>query len=222
MQLTRFAAIAAAALVTTTMATAADAAPARHAAATQKIVVRPVNGHGHVADGFTRKDLSGEPNRVFCTFGHGRGSVSTVTVDPGVFGCSPSAAYAIACWGAARAHHVLCFRSAFRKQVVRLPGDAPTRLDKPSKPYNALNLVLGNGEKCAARDGGAVGIQKHHPKWIATYYCGPGADILWAPPHLAATQGTDRSTPRWHAWVGSVSGHLHKRAITKAYFVGTA
>jgi hypothetical protein len=160
MQLTRFAAIAAAALVTTTMATAADAAPARHAAATQKIVVRPVNSHGLVADGFTRKDFS---DRVFCTFGHGQGSVSTVTVDPGVFGCSPSAAYAIACWGAARAHHVLCFRSAFRKQVVRFRGNAPIHLDKPSKPYNALNLVLANGEMCAAREGGAVGIQKHHP-----------------------------------------------------------
>jgi hypothetical protein len=219
MRITRLAALAATALVATTMATAADAAPARHAAATQRIVVRPVNSAGHTAAGFTRKDAG---PRVDCSFNHGHGSVSTVAVDPHIFYCSPDAAYTIACWDAARVHRVLCFRDAFRHEVVRLPGTAPTHLPKPSHPYNALNLLLANGEKCFARSGGAVGIQKHHPNWIATYFCGTGSDILWSPNGLAETLGTDRSTARWHAWVGTENGHLHKRAISKAYFVGTA
>ena len=219
MRLTRLAALAAAALVTTTMATAANASSARRAAPTQRIVVRPVTSSGHVVNGFTRTDVNSP--RLSCSFNGGQGSVSTVTVDPGVFYCSPDVAYAIACWDSSLAGHVLCLTSAFRKQVVRYRGSAPTHLDNPSHPFNAINLRLGNGEHCSARNGGAVGFQKHHPNWIATYFCGKGADILWSPPHLAKTQGTDRSTPRWHAWVGTASGHLHKRAIETAYFVGT-
>jgi hypothetical protein len=219
MRLTRLAALAAAALVTTTMATA-TAAPARHTTATQRIVIRPVNSHGHPAAGFVRKDLGNDP--VFCRFNGGHGSTSTVAVDPGIFDCSPSAAYAIACWDAARAHRVLCYQSAFSHKVVRLHGNAPVHFPKPSHPYNALNLVLANGERCSARDGGAVGIQKHHPNWVATYYCGHGADAVWSPKSLDKTLGTDRGTSRWHAWVGTANGYLHKRAISKAYFVGTA
>jgi hypothetical protein len=220
MRLTRFAVLASAALIATTMATAAaGAAPARHAHATQQIVVRPVNAHGHPAAGFVRKD---ENFKVSCRFDHGHGSVSTVAVDPHIFYCSPDAAYAIACWDAARDHRVLCFQNAFQHKVVRFRGNAPTHLDTPSQPYNALNLVLADGEHCAVRSGGAVGIQKHHPNWIATYFCGGGANILWAPHRLVATLGTDRSTSRWHAWVGTAGGRLHYRAITKAFFVGTA
>ena len=218
MQLTRLAALAAAALVTTTMATAAGASPTHRAAPTQRIVVRPVTSSNHVANGFTREDSNAH---VSCSFNGGQGSVSTVTVDPGVFYCSPDVDYAIACWDSMLIHHVLCFQNAFRHKVVRFRGNAPIHLDNPSHPFNALNLRLGNGEHCSARNGGAVGFQKHHPNWIATYFCSKGGDILWSPPHLAATQGTDRSTPRWHAWVGTASGHLHQRAIDTAYFVGT-
>jgi hypothetical protein len=220
MRITRLAALAAAALVATTMATAADAAPAHHAA-TKRIVVRPVNSNGHVVAGFTRHDFP-DKDPVFCSFDHGHGSVSTVAVDPHIFGCSPSAAYAIACWDTTLAHHVLCYQSAFSHRVVRFHGTAPVHVAKPSHPYNALNLVLANGEQCSARDGGAVGIQKYHPNWIATYYCGTGGDTVWSPNRLGRTQGTDRSESRWTAYVGTANGHLHKRAISKAYFVGTA
>lgn len=219
MRLFRLAALASVALIATTMATAADATPVRHAPATQRIVVRPVNSHGHPASGFTRNN---ENFRVECSFNHGHGSVSTVAVDPHIFYCSPDAAYAIACWDASRANHVLCFQDAFRQKVVRFRGTAPVHLPPPSHPYNALNLLLANGEHCSARSGGAVGTQKHHPNWFAAYFCGHGADILWSPHRLAATLGTDRSQPRWTARVGTANGHLHKRAIAKAYFVGTA
>jgi hypothetical protein len=219
MRLTHLAALACAALIATTMATTADATPARHAAATQQIVVRPVKGDGHLASGFTRKD---EDAPLDCRFNHGHGSVSTVAVDPNIFYCSPDAAYALACWHATRAHRVLCFRDAFRHEVVREKGTAPTHLAKPGHPRNAINLLLANGEKCFARDGGAVGVQKHHPNWFASYFCGKAADTVWSPPHLGDTEGTDRTHPRWTVFVGTANGHLHKRAVAKAYFVGTA
>jgi hypothetical protein len=215
MQLPRLAALACAALVATTMATTADAAPAHHAHATQQIVVRPVNTHGHVASGFTRKDVN---FRVDCAPHHP--SASTVAVDRHIFYCSPSVADALACWAAGRAKHVLCFENAFKQEVVRFRGTAPAHVKKPSQPYNALNLVLANGERCYARDGGAVGVQKQHPNWFAAYYCGHD-DILWSSSRLGDTEGTNRSQPRWTAWVGTTNGPLHKRAVTKAFLVGT-
>ena len=219
MRLTRLAALLSAALVATTIATAADAAPAHHAAATKRIVVRPVTSSGHVASGFTRK-IEDQP--LDCTFNHGHGSTSTVALDPHIFYCSPDSAYAIACWDAARPHRVLCFRDAFRNEVVREKGTAPAHLKAPTHPYNALNLRLGNGEKCFARSGGAVGVQKHHPNWFATYFCGQGAAAVWAPPRFADSEGTNRTHARWTVWVGTAGGRLHKRSVAEAFFVGTA
>jgi hypothetical protein len=219
MRLTHLAALAGAALVATTMATSADAAPAPHAAATQRIVVRPVTADGHLAGGFTVKD---DDTSLDCTFNHGHGSVSTVAVDPHIFYCSPDAAYAIACWKSTRAHRVLCFRDGFRKEVIREKGTAPTHLAKPSATHNAINLRLAGGARCFARSGGAVGVQKHHPNWILTYFCGSARDAVWSPPHLGDTEGTDRTHARWTVWVGTDNGSLHKRAVTQAYFVGTA
>lgn len=219
MRTARLLAVAGVTLLASTLASAAQAAPARQAPATQRIVVRPVDGSGHVAGGFTRKD---EDSLVDCSFHHGHGSTSTVAVDPGIFYCSPDAAGALACWGAARAHHVLCYLDAFRHEVVRQKGSAPTHLAKPGHPVNALDLKLAGGRKCYMRDGGTPGIQKYHPKWNLTYFCAPAKYAVWSPEHLAATEGTDRSHASWTVWVGTANGHLHKRTVAKAYFVGTA
>jgi hypothetical protein len=219
MRFARLAALACAVLVATTMATA-DATPARHAAtATQRIVVRPVQSNGHLASGFTRKDMD---YPVDCSNSHGKGTVSPVAVDPGIFSCSPDSVGALACWGATRAHRVLCFNYAFEHEVVREKGEAPTHLANPGRPHNALDLQLAKGRKCSFRNGGSVGVQKYHPKWTLTYFCAPAKVAVWSPPHLASTYGTDRSHARWTVWVGTTNGHLHKRAVAKAYFVGTA
>src|SRR5437016_6012756 len=83
------------------MALAATHSVPAHAA-THLITVRPVTGSGTPATGFHAKHEKGLT--IDCT----GASASPGAVDANIDLCSPSAAYAIACWKSATAHQALC------------------------------------------------------------------------------------------------------------------
>lgn len=183
---------------------------------TVKVVVRPVTSAGHVRSGFT---VIGEPT----------GSVDCSVADPSpgavnrnIEFCSPSAEYAIACWKAALAHHVLCMRDPRSHQVVRIPrlgAFASTDL-APFAQRAPLVMKLGDGDICSIRDGGAWSQLPGHPYLYGTYSCAHDGAV-WASasaPHL----GVDESTAVWHVRTAQF-GHstLITRHVVKAWFVGT-
>lgn len=186
--------------------------------ATKRIVVRPVTSAGTPAPG------------VLVTSDQKAGSVDCSTREPSpgavsnnIEFCTPSAAYAVACWKSATPRQVLCSRDPSSDQVYSLPrtgtfastGLAGTRNRAP------LMIVLGNGSTCSIRDGGAWSSLKAHPNWFGTYSCS-GNTAVWSPPK-ATHSGINESRPAWTVHVGSISGNgpVTVRTVRKAYFVGT-
>jgi hypothetical protein len=196
----------------------ANARPAPVPAPTQSIVVRPVTSTGHAASGFhvtTQHNASIDCSSRFASPG---------AVDRNIEECSPSAAYAIACWKAATAHHSLCMRnpSSHRLYKVQLTAAfAKTGLAKP-KSRAPLLVVLTDGTRCSIRDGGAWGQLKEHPTWFGTYSCTKHG-VVWSPPH-EGHYGINESASTWTLRTGSASGKgtLTVRKVERAYFVGTA
>jgi hypothetical protein len=193
---------------------ASSSSPA--AAATVKVVVRPVTSAGVHAAGF---QVTRESERVDCSYT----SPSPGAVDRYIDFCSPSVAYAIACWKARVAHHVLCMRNPASHELYRMPRSG--RFAKsplaPTKDRAPLRMVLGNGSVCTIRDGGAWGSLKNHPQWQGTYSC-TGGDNVWAPPH-AHHDGVNEQNPSWTVHTASAygTGPITVRHVRKAYFVGT-
>src|SRR4051812_41993459 len=78
------------------------AAPAASAATpTDRVVLRPVTSSGHAAAGY--KVVKEPDHPVDCSIP----DPSVAGVNKNILFCSPSAAYAVACWRSATPHHVL-------------------------------------------------------------------------------------------------------------------
>lgn len=191
--------------------------PVTAPAPTKSIVVRPVTSSGHAAAGFT---VMSEPTgSVDCSFAE----PSPGAVSPNIEFCSPSAEYAIACWKAAKRHHVYCMRDPRKKQVALIPragAYADTAIAK-RRDRAPLLIVLGDNDVCTMRSGGTGGTLPDHPKLYATYYCVRDGAV-WAPASPAHL-GINESTKVWtvRTAVAGSSNSLRTRRVKTAYFVGT-
>jgi hypothetical protein len=196
-------------------ATAPSVVPAHHA--TKSIVVRPVTPSGKPAAGFHAKK---EKDAIDCE----NAGPSLGAVDPNIDECSPSAAYAIACWKSSHAGRTLCTRDPSTSKLYDIPLTSTFGKTSAPKPKQRapLLVVLKGGAVCSIRIGGAGAILKSHPNWFTTYYC-DNNKAIWASPH-AKHYGINESHKRWRVHVASSTGHGHlkTRHVAKAYFVGTA
>lgn len=198
------------------MGAGVDSAGAATIAPTVKVVVRPVTSAGHVRAGFT---LTFEPSgSVDCSVAN----ASPAAVSPNIEFCSPSAEYAVACWKAALAHHVLCMRNPRSHIVVRIPRTGPFAATPPPTGVQRapLTIKLGDGDICSIRDGGAFPALPGHPHLFVTYTCVHDGAV-WATA-TAAHQGINESNPVWTVRTAHFgSSTLVTRHVVKAWFVGT-
>lgn len=213
-------AAAAAALLATVPGAAAPGHSARTASypATVTTVVRPVDAAGRARPGYTVRRDSGFA--LDCSFK----DPSLGAVSSGIQTCSPSAAYAIACWKSATPHRALCLRDPSShflysdRYTGRFAGarQAPRRLRAP------LLVVLTDGTRCEIRDGGAWGQLKSHPRWYGTYSCSRHG-VVWSAPN-AAHMGIDETRASWTLTTGRADGRgrLWTQHVRRAYFAGTA
>jgi hypothetical protein len=193
---------------------AANAARASHPA-TAKVVVHPVTTTGHARAGFAVQSEPGDT--VDCSFA----DPSPGALSRNIEFCSPSAAYAIACWKSATAHHVLCMRDPTAKKLVKLPRTG--KFASTARAHKAqrapLLIVLGDGTRCSIRDGGAWGTLQSHPNWAGSYSCDHHG-VVWTPPN-AKHNGVNESTASWTVRTAPASGQgqLVTRRVKRAYFV---
>jgi hypothetical protein len=185
---------------TSSQTTSAQVAPRP----TKRVVLAPVTRHGTAAAGYR---VVAENIALDCPPQKSAGS--------GVFGCTPNAAAADACWTAATAAHVLCLRDPWANVLTEMSVGrtfpAPQTAD--SRP---LGLLLDDGDHCRLRNGGAWGQQQERPDLFALYVCTKHAAI-WG-----ATTGIDKSSPTWTVRVGNINGRLLSRNVVKAYYVTAA
>jgi len=184
--------------------------------ATERVVLRPVAQSGLPAAGYTVTDE--DAVRVDCGSTSSNTRPSPVAVDDNILNCSPSSAYAVACWQDPQPSHVVCYRDPWKKELVRMPngGGFPVAM-APAQPH-PLGLLLSDGDHCLIRSGGVWNDLVGHPGWYGTYSC-PGDEAIWA----ESEDGIDRSSPRWTVQVAPISGvgPLDTRVIVTAYFIGT-
>ncbi|HVT63617.1 MAG TPA: hypothetical protein VHD81_00500 [Mycobacteriales bacterium] len=195
------------------------APPAVAAPATVKVIVMPVTVSGTAASGFSvKKQDPGFP--VDCRYK----DPSIAAVSPDIETCSPSAAYAPACWKAAAPGKVLCMRDASSHKVFLIKREgrfADTAIAKP-RDRAPLDFVLTDGTKCQIRIGGAWGPVPHHPNLYGAYSC-DRHDAAWLyakGSHSDAHAGIDESGASWRIRTGYK--HIVWRHIATAYFVATA
>ncbi len=183
--------------------------------------MRPVTASGHAAAGFTVKRKRLKKISIYCN----SPSPSPVSVSKNVELCSPSAAYAVACWNAATPHRVLCEQDPRTNKVVsfRRTGKFARTAAISARQLAPMVLVLRDGKKCFIRDGGAWGTLKGHPKWGASYGCTArhGGTVVWARQH-SAHEGVNETHPVWTVHVSNGRSKLRVKRVAKAYFVGTA
>jgi hypothetical protein len=183
---------------------------------TVKVVVRPVTAAHHASPGYS---VTGAPSgQVDCS---PPPFPSPGAVSRNIEFCSPSSAYAVACWKAAARHHVLCMDNPRSRHLVRIRRTgvfAPTGLP-PRAQRAPLEMRLGNGALCKIRDGGAWGQLPGHPKLFGTYFC-TGNVAVWA--KADKHWGVNESSPTWTVRTAKfTSHHLVTRRVVKAWFVGT-
>jgi hypothetical protein len=192
-------------------------AAAHRTAATRITVVRPVNGSGHAQPGFSIR--SGGRYPIDCRYP----TPSPGAVSPNIEFCFPTAYYAVACWRAAAAHKALCMQDPRTHKLVRFRYQgrfAPTGLAAP-KQRAPLGIVLGDGDYCAIRDGGAWTPLPGHPRLSGYYVCRRDGAV-WAQ-QVTAHNGVNESQPMWTVRTAQLtSRQLVTRRVVRAYFVGTA
>ena len=187
--------------------------------ATARVVVRPVTAGGLPAPGFHAVVDHRQSDAVDCR----TADPSPGALDRDIEWCSPSAAYAIACWKAAAPHRVLCTRDPRSERVYSIVRDGgfATTDAVTKRNLSPIVLILRDGTVCFIRDGGAWGQLRSHPKWYGTYSCDHHGDV-WSKP-FAPHDGIDESQPAWTVQTSASSGNgrLTVRTVAKAYFVGT-
>ena len=184
-------------------------------APTKRVVLRPVTESGRPASGFfVASDASvtidcGSPSTA---------RPSPVAVDDHILVCSPSSAYAVACWNGEAPATAICLRDPWSPDLVRmkLTGSFPAT-SAPARPQ-PLGLVLSDGDHCLIRSGGVWNDLAAHPGWYGTYSCAVNGAV-WA----AEGDGVDRSSARWSVQFASISGSgpLGTLGVVTAFFVGT-
>ena len=183
-------------------------------------VVRPVNASGHAEPGFTITAAS-RTSSIDCRFG----DPSWVALSPHIAYCSPSAAYAEACWKAAAPRKALCYLDPRSRKLVRYPlyhgvWRDPTPM-VPADQRAPLAIVLADGEYCSIRDGGAWERLPGHPNLYGTYACGRN-DAVWAVAD-ARHAGVNESQSSWTVRTARFgTRHLVTRHVLRAWFVATA
>lgn len=209
-------ALAAATVLLAGCASLSTSAPSAENAATESVVVRPVTESGLPATGFTVTD--DDTMTVDCGSTSANTRPSPVAVDDKILSCSPSSAYAVACWQDPSPSTVICYRDPWKTDVVRMAnaGGFP-EVAAPSEAQ-PLGLLLSDGDRCLLRTGGVWNDLADHPGWYGTYACS-GNGAVWA----ESGDGIDRSSPRWTVQVAPISGEgpLTTRSVTTAYFTGT-
>jgi hypothetical protein len=198
--------------------TASAAAGTTHSVRTVRTTVRPVTADGHAASGYT-VHRQGRNVSVDCS----EGFPSPGAVSSDIQECSPSAAYAIACWKSATPHRTLCMRNPRSRDLysIRLSGRFRHAAMANRKSRAPLLLVLSDGTLCSIRDGGAWGSLKSRPRWYGSYSCSRHG-VVWSPPH-AAHWGVVESHRSWTVRTAPFNGRrLVTRHVRRAFFVGTA
>jgi hypothetical protein len=199
--------------------TSRPSSTATPAPGTELVVRRPVTAHGRAAAGY--KVVALEPDDELSCGGSRPGLFpSPVAVDPGIVGCAPSAEYALACWQGPTTTTALCYRDPWQRQVVEVHTGGRLAAQPVPRQPSPLGLVLGNGVRCTLRDGGAWGTLDGHPDMFGTFGC-TDRSVIWGVDH---SDGIDRTSTLWKAWLAPGSGHgtLHPMTVRTAYFVGTA
>lgn len=195
-----------------------SAAPAAAAPVTVRVFVAPATASGHPAPGFTVK--ADPQGIVYCA----PAEASQVAVSSNVETCSPSAAYAVACWRSATPKRVLCLQDPRRKQLRELTLSGKFAATSPisKRRLAPFGIVLSDGTYCTIRDGGAWGQRKSQPNFFGSYSCTKHG-VVWSPPN-AAHFGVDESKPSWTVKTGNGAGTgpLTTRHVVRAYFVATA
>lgn len=186
--------------------------------ATVKVFVAPVTASGVAASGFTVKSEPGDV--VTCSPAY----PSPVSISPNVEECSPSAAYAVACWKSATAHQALCLLDPRKQRLTaaKLTGKFGATKAISKRELSPFVIVLTDGTYCSIRDGGAWGSLKSHPTYYGSYSCSKHG-VVWSPSN-AAHYGVDESAASWTVRTGNAGGggSLTTRHVAKAYFVATA
>jgi hypothetical protein len=197
---------------------AAPSSPSSTSApATESVVIRPVTETGQPAVRFTVTD---DPS---VTLDCGSTSIdarpSPVAVDDNILACSPSSAFAVACWQDPSPGFVACYRDPWNMEVVRLPSTGSLPVATAPEQAQPLGLLLSDGDRCLIRSGGVWNDLAEHPGWYGTYSCAKDGAV-WA----ESAEGIDRTGSSWTVQVAPISGEgpLSTREVVTAYFVGTA
>lgn len=185
----------------------AGSADAAAVAKTHRAVVRPVTSDGQPASGWTVKRLRG---RASCW------GTSPSAVQSGIATCSPSALYLPSCWEST-GQTVLCLQDPAARVLVRVryTGSYP-QTAAPTRP-EPQGLVLGDGEHCRIRVGGAWGTVPGHPRWVGFYSC-DGGDVYGS----RRSGGIDRSAPVWQVHLVDEDNTVTTRRVRSVTYVGTA
>ncbi|HSP76378.1 MAG TPA: hypothetical protein VLO31_09220 [Cryobacterium sp.] len=185
--------------------------------ATESVVIRPVTESGLPAAGFSITDDTTVTLDCGSTSFDAR--PSPVAVDDNILVCSPSSAFAVACWQDSIPGFVACYRDPWNTAVVRLPSTGSVPAATAPEEAQPFGLLLSNGDRCLIRSGGVWNDLAEHPGWYGTYSCAE-EEAIWA----ESEDGIDRSAPRWTVQVAPISGDdpLSTRDVVTAYFVGTA
>jgi hypothetical protein len=195
---------------------AASSTSAAPTAATERVVIRPVVPSGLPAAGYAVTD--DKTVTLDCGTTPSNTQASPVAVDDNILSCSPSSAYAVACWKDPAPFVVVCYRDPWNKKLVRMPiGESFPAVTAPS-PAQPLGLLLSDGDHCLIRNGGTWNGLAQHPGWYGTYSCARDGAV-WDD----NADGINQSSPRWTVNVAPISGAgpLNTRGVIKAYFIGT-
>ena len=186
-------------------------------AATESVVIRPVTQSGVPAAGYTATDDYAVT--VDCGSTSANARPSPVAVGDNILSCSPSSAYAVACWQDPAPSVVICYRDPWTTDVVRMPNEGGFPEVAAPSQAQPLGVELSDGTRCLIRAGGVWNDLVDHPGWYGTYACS-GNGAVWAD----SADGIDRSSPRWTVQVAPISGDgpVTTRGVITAYFTGTA
>ncbi|HEV7195969.1 MAG TPA: hypothetical protein VGN19_08520 [Pedococcus sp.] len=151
--------------------------------------------------------------RLYACYGGSRSGVNQ-----GVYDCSTSTDYEVACWRATLRATMYCLQNPFGKQLAQLPL---TNTSLPAAPGLAvaspLALILDDGAHCLIRDGGSWPTLAAYPDWIGTYSCNTSNDrILWA----SDGDGVNRTNRTWTVTSTGKSNTPVLHAVKVAYFAG--
>ena len=100
-------------------------------------------------------------------------------------------------------------------KLAKIPYTGAFAHATPSSKNSApLAIILGDGDKCSIRDGGAWGTLKSHPQWNGEYSCVKDG-VVWAPPS-STHYGVNESHPQWtvHTAPASGKGSVVVRKVT--------